>query len=235
MKINNKTVFITGATTGIGLETAKLLLEERANVVIYSISIPKNPEINTLKKQKNILIIKGDIRNKKSVKSALKKTTKKFGKIDVLINNASIAQRKDFEKTTQKDWDAMIDINIKGTLNVTQIILKQMLRPQIQSPMIINISSGAGYEGIEHLSLYSLTKSAIMNFTHSLSDELSNKKIDILTVAPGSTDTQMFKEVFPGQKPHHTPKQVAQVIIKTIKKEILPDERRIIDVFHHAK
>ena len=235
MEITNKTIFITGATSGIGLETAKLLLEENANIVIYSITIPKTPEIDSLKKNKKILIIKGDIRNKKSVENALKKTIKKFGKINVLINNASIAQRKDFTKTTQKDWDAMIDINIKGTLNVTQIVLKQMICSQTQSPMIINISSGAGYEGIEHLSLYSLTKSAIMNFTHSLSDELSNKKIDILTVAPGSTDTQMFKEVFPGQKPRHTSKQVAQVIIKTIKKEILPDERRIVDVFHHAK
>lgn len=227
-----KTVFITGATTGIGLETAKLFLKEGAKVAIFSIIVPKNPEIKGLKDNPNVLIFKGDIRNQKKVRSAIAKTIKKFGSLDILINNAAIAQRKDFIETTQKDWDQVIDINIKGTLNVTHQVLPKMLEKK--SGMIINISSGAGLDGIGHLSLYSLTKAAVMNFSQSLHEEVRNSGIDVLTIAPGSTDTNMFKEAFPGHQPHHTPIQVAQIIVKASKKEIIPDDKLIVDVFYHT-
>ncbi len=227
-----KTVFITGGTTGIGLETAKLALEEGANVVIYSIAVPGSPDITALKRSARILIIKGDIRNSKKVKSAVASVIKKFGSIDILINNAAIAQRKEFIKTNKKDWDLTIDINIKGTLTITQEILKRML--QKKSGMIINISSGAGMDGIGNLSLYSLSKAAVLNFSQSLHEEVSKKGIDVFTIAPGSTDTKMFHSVFPDHKPHHTPKAVAQIIIKSAKKEIHPDDKLIIDVFYHT-
>jgi 3-oxoacyl-[acyl-carrier protein] reductase len=233
ISLKNKTVFITGATSGIGLEAAKILLDEGANVSIYSVIIPDKPDVKELKRHPHALLFKGDIRSQKDVGKAVKETTKKFGGIDVLINNAAIAQRKDFVDTTPKDWDDLIDVNIKGTLNITHEILKIMLSKK--SGMIINISSGAAFDGIGHLSLYSLTKAAVMNFSQSLSEEIKPKGIDVLTIAPGSTNTGMFKKVFPGHKPHHTPKQVAEVIIKAAKKEIFPDDKLVIDVFYHTQ
>jgi 3-oxoacyl-[acyl-carrier protein] reductase len=234
ISLKNKTIFITGATSGIGLETAKLVLTEGANVAIYSISIPPDSlDIAAFKKNSRALLIKGDICDQKAVRSAIFETVKKFGSIDVLINNAAIAQRKDFIDTSPKDWDDLIDVNIKGTLNVTRQALERMLEQK--SGMIINISSGAAFNGIGHLSLYSLTKAAVMNFSQSLSEEVKAKGIDVLTVAPGSTDTEMFRQAFPEHKPHHTPRQVAEIIIKAAKKEIQPDDKLVIDVFYHTQ
>jgi 3-oxoacyl-[acyl-carrier protein] reductase len=233
ISLKNKTVFITGATSGIGLETAKILLDEGANVTIYSINIPNKPEVKEIKKHPHVLLLKGDIRSQRHVRKAVKKTVKKFGSIDFLINNAAIAQRRDFMDTKPKDWDDLIDINIKGTLNVTHQALEQMLKQK--SGMVINISSGAAFDGIGHLSLYSLTKAAVMNFSQSLSEEVKAKGIDILTVAPGSTDTEMFRQAFPKHKPHHTPQQVAEIIIKVAKKEIQPDDKLVVDVFYHTQ
>lgn len=233
ISLKNKTLFITGATSGIGLETAKLFLDECADVVIYSESIPNTPEIQEIKKHPRVLVIKGDIRSKTGVANAVKKSIKKFGQINFLINNAAVAQRKDFIDTSPKDWDLLIDINIKGTLNVTQVVLKEMLKQK--SGTIINISSGAAFDGIGHLSLYSLTKAAVMNFSQSLSEEITSKGLEVFTIAPGSTNTSMFKKVFPGHKPHHSPKQVAEVIVKAAKKEIHPDDKLVVDVFYHTK
>jgi len=233
ISLKNKTVFITGATSGIGLETAKLFLEEGANVVIYSITIPDLPEVKEVQKHPHAFVIKGDIQDKKAVAEAVKKSIKKFGQIDILINNAAIAQRKNFIDTTADDWDALIDVNIKGTLIVTHEVLKEMLAKK--SGTIINISSGAAFDGIGHLSLYSLTKAAVMNFSQSLYEEVSNKGINVLTVAPGSTDTEMFRKAFPGHKPHHTPRQVAEIIVKAAKKEIHPDDKLVVDVFYHTQ
>jgi 3-oxoacyl-[acyl-carrier protein] reductase len=232
--VKNKTVFITGATSGIGLATAQLLLSKGFNVVIYSLDIPKkNPEIKTLKLNGRVLIAKGDIRSQKSVRRAMNSAVKKFGSLDVLINNAAVAQSKEFYKTTPKDWDFIFDIDIYGTLNVTHEALTIMKKQR--SGMIVNIASGAGEYGIENLSLYSMAKAMIINFAQSLADEVKRDRISVLAIAPGSTATGMFKKLFPGQKAYHTPQQVAEVIAKAIEGTIAPDNRLIVDVFHHIK
>ena len=229
--LNNKTVFITGGASGIGLATAQLLLSKGFNVVIYSLDIPQNPEIKSLKLNGRILFTKGDIRSQKSVHRAMSSAVKKFGSLDVLINNAAVAQNKEFYKTTPKDWNFIFDININGTLNVTQEALAIMKKQH--SGIIVNIASGAGEYGIENLSLYSMSKAMIINFSQSLADEVKRDKISVVTIAPGSTSTGMFKKLFPGQKAYHTPQQIAEVIFKAINGTAVPDKRLIVDVFHH--
>lgn len=231
MSYKNKTVFITGGGSGIGFETAKKLIDEGYFVCVYSTSIPNTKEIAKMAKNPQILFIKGDIKNRLQLISGIKKTLKKFGRIDVLINNAAIAENKEFIKTSKKNWKKIIDVNIGGTLNVTKEILKIMANQK--SGMIINISSGAGIFGVENLSLYSLTKAALINFSQSLHNEVKKLGIDVFTITPGSTNTKMFKKCFPNQKPHHTTSQVADVILKSIKKEIIPDDKFIVDVFYH--
>lgn len=230
--VKDKTIFITGGATGIGLATAKQLLDAGARVAIYSLSFKNTPDKKVLEEHKNALLIKGTITSTRQIRHAIRQTIKKFGTIDVLINNASIAQRKDFEYTTSKDWDVIIDTNIKGTLNVTQQVLEIMKKQK--SGMIMMISSGSGLYGIEHLSLYSLTKAALINITQSLADEVKKYGIEFVTITPGSTATNMFLSCFPGERAYHTPQQVADIIVRVAQKEIAPDNRLVVDVFRHA-
>ncbi|OGM92546.1 hypothetical protein A2755_00420 [Candidatus Wolfebacteria bacterium RIFCSPHIGHO2_01_FULL_48_22] len=233
MKNKNKTVFITGGASGIGLETVKQLHEDTFNVCVLSKSNPKDPTIRDLFRRDGMLFVRGDISKPIDVKKAVSQCMQKFKSIDVLVNNAAIAQAKPFEKATPKDWEKVMNINIKGTLYVTKEVLRVMRKQK--SGCIVNISSGAGTYGVENLSIYSLTKAAVINFSQSLAQELSSSGIRVFAITPGSTDTRMFKSLFPGKKPHHTAAQVAQVIVRAIKKEVEPDSRHIIDVFYHQR
>lgn len=232
-KRKNKTAFITGGASGIGLETARQLLAEKYCICVLSKSIPKDPLVREFFEQDDVVFVRGDISRQGDVKRAIATCLKSFGRIDVLVNNAAIAQSKLFERTTQKDWELLLRVNILGTLFVTKTILPIMKKQK--SGCIVNISSGAGVYGIGGLSLYSLTKAALINFTQSLAQEVSSLGIRVLSVAPGSTDTRMFQSLFPDKKAHHTAGQVAQVIVRAIKKDIEPDSKHIIDVFYHQR
>ena len=233
MTLKNKTAFITGGASGIGLATVKRLLLEGARVVIYSLEIPKSDEIKKLETNENVLIIKGDICDSSAVEKAVSVTVSRFGKIDILINNAAVAQRKKFIQTTKKDWDFIIDVNIKGTLTVTKEVLKEMISGG--NGIIINIASGTGIYRVGELSVYSLTKAALINLSQSLNQELSDYGISVFTVAPGSTETNMFRKLFGKKEAYHTTDDVAEVIIKSIKGEQKPDDKLIVDVFQHAR
>lgn len=240
MKIHNKTVFITGAASGIGLETAKKFISEGANVVIYSRGTVNIPEGSF--EDEHILIHEGDVCDRDEVGRAVNAAMKKFGSLDVLINNAGIAQRKRFEEMTEDEWNKMINVNLCGMFIVTQEVLKAMdTGPAavehdgciVRRKCIINISSGAGLVGIPELSIYSATKAAVIAFSQALSGELAQAGIDVIAVTPGSVDTGMFKELFKGVAPHHTPADVAEVVYKTVIGEIKPDNRMIVDKFYH--
>lgn len=229
MHIKDKVVFITGGASGIGLATAKKLLSEDAKVVVYSRNAR---EIDDEFDKKNSLLIEGDVCDRSKTKKAVEAAIKKFGALDILINNAGVAQRKDFMDTTEKDWDFIFDVNIKGMFTVTQEALRVM---DSKDKIIVNIASGAGIYGIGGLPIYSASKAAVINFTQSLSQELKERKIKVFCIAPGSTDTKMFSSLFPETKARHTPEQVAEVIYEAIIGEIKPDENLIVDVFYHAR
>ncbi len=232
MDIKNKVVFITGGATGIGLATTQRLVAEGARVAIYTRTTPQTAQVAALKENPDVIFFEGDIREENMVRAAAQKTKETFGSLDVLINNAAIAQRKPFIQTTAEDWNDLIDVNIKGTLAVTHAILQIM--SEQKNGVIINIASGAGLYGIEDLSLYSLTKAAMINLAQSLADEVRADNIAVFSIAPGGTDTDMFRACFPGEPALQTPQQIADVILKSITGQITPDDRLIIDVFRHA-
>ncbi len=182
------------------------------------------------------MVFEGDICDREQVKKAIAETVKKFGSLDILINNAGVAQRKDFIETTEADWNLILDVNLKGTFTVTQEVLKVMSNKGIgDEKMIINVSSGAGLYGVKEISVYSAAKAGLIAFTQALAAETNPLGIKVVAIAPGSTDTKMFREAFPNEKPQHTPEQVAEVIYKTIINEIKPDDKLVVDVFHHTR
>lgn len=233
MDIKNKVVFITGGASGIGLAIAKKLAKENANVVIYSRNI-KNLDKGDFNLKKT-LIIKGDVTKRIQVKKAMEKTVKKFDGLDILINNAGVAKKENFLETTERDWDFIINVNIKGVFICIQEFAKAKNIKRGKERIIINIASGAGIYGIDEIAVYSATKAAVINIAQGLNEEFKNLGIKFVAICPGSTDTKMFKNLFPKEKPYHTPEEVAEVVFKTITGKIKSDERLIVDVFHHAR
>ena len=242
MDIKGKTVFVTGGATGIGLATAKKFIDEGANVVVYSRGTAGS-EAHALPADR-ALVIEGDVCNREQVRGAIARATETFRGIDVLINNAGIAQRKRFEDMADAEWQTMIDVNLCGMFTVTQEALRAMDTGTAEADhdgcvarrkCIINISSGAGLFGIPELAVYSATKAAVIAFTQALSGELVQSGIDVITVTPGSVETDMFKKLFEGIEAHHTPADAAEIIYKTVIGEIKPDNRLIVDSFYHQR
>lgn len=242
MDIKGKTIFITGGATGIGLETAKKFVAEGANVVVYSRDTIGSEALTF--PGDRALVIEGDVCDRSRVKSAIMQAKERFGGIDVLVNNAGVAQRKRFEDTTEAEWHNMINVNLCGMFTVTQEVLRAMDAKGAKTDhdgcgvgrkCIVNISSGSGLFGIPELAVYSATKAAVIAFTQALSAELAQSGIDVITVTPGSVGTDMFKELFKGKDPHHTPADVAETIYRTVIGEIKPDDRLIVDTFYHQR
>jgi len=229
MEISGKTAFITGGARGIGFAVAKKFLEAGAKVTIFS-KTTSNLE-GELDKDKT-LIIEGDVTNRESVREAIAETVQKFGSLDILVNNAGVAKREWFMETDEKDWDFVIDVNLKGAFIVAQEAIK-IMREEKGEKLVLNIASGAGIRGVDEIAVYSATKAGMIVWAQALGDELKDTNIKFITVAPGATDTKMFRDLFPGEKPYNTSEEVAGVVLGAATGEIKPDERLVVDVFRH--
>ncbi|BEP29836.1 elongation factor P 5-aminopentanone reductase [Helicovermis profundi] len=191
----NKTVIITGASNGIGKEMAILFAKCGFNVLInYFTSKFKARELfNELISQGyNVRIFKADVSKRNEVDSMIDYCIDEFGRIDVLINNAGIAESKLFTDITENDWDRMFDINLKGVFNSTQSALRYIL-PKKQGK-IINISSIWGMVGASMEVHYSTSKAAIIGFTKALAKELGPSNIKVNCIAPGVINTSMLDD-----------------------------------------
>ncbi|AYD39895.1 SDR family oxidoreductase [Clostridium fermenticellae] len=189
-----KVAVVTGASRGIGRATAIALAKNGASVLV---NYRENEEAaeETLKSIKEIgaygIIFKADVSDFKESEKLIKQAVDKFGKIDILVNNAGISNVGLFIDMNETDWNKMIDINLKGTINCSHNAIKYMIPKK--SGSIINISSMWGDIGASCEVIYSSTKGAINLFTKSLAKELAPSNIRINAVAPGVIDTDMNK------------------------------------------
>ena len=193
-RFENKIVLVTGAGRGIGASIAKRFASEGAEVIVnYSgndeAAQKTVDEITATggQAQKN----KCSVNDSESVKVMIDEIIKKFGRIDIPVNNAGITKDGLMLRMTDEDFDRVIDVNLKGTFNCTKYVSKYMLKQK--SGKIINISSVVGLSGNAGQVNYSASKAGIIGITKSAAKELSSRGITVNAVAPGYVDTDMTK------------------------------------------
>ena len=189
---DNKVVFVTGGSRGIGKEVALEFADKGYNVVINYVS--DKTDVNSLKKEfeeKGVksLILKANVVNSSEIEEVVKKAIEEFGKIDVLVNNAGITKDNLLMRMSEEEFDSVINVNLKGTYIVSKIVTKYMMKKR--SGSIINMSSVVGVTGNAGQCNYSASKAGIIGFTKSLARELSSRNIRVNAVAPGFIETDM--------------------------------------------
>ena len=195
MNLNNKIAIVTGGAMGNGYGIAEVFLKLGATVAILDYSDKLGESLNKLSKiSKNIIGYKVDITNKDLVKKIVDDVYKRFNKIDILINNAGVAKLVRFEDMTDEIRDFHIDINIKGTWNVTKAVYPYMIKNNYGK--IVNLSSVTGPKVADPGEVaYATTKAALIGFTKSLAMEGANHNITVNAILPGYIMTPMVEGI----------------------------------------
>lgn len=196
--MKTKTVLITGATSGIGMATAKLLAKNGFKIIICGRRKERLKELSDeLSKFTDIHSLNFDVRIKEEVFSAIESLPKMFLNIDILINNAGNAHGLDpIQDGDIDDWDAMFDINVKGLLYVTKAILPNMLVRK--TGHIINIGSTAGKEVYPNGNVYCASKHAVDALNKGIRMDLNGKGIKVGAIHPGLVETEFSQVRFKG-------------------------------------
>lgn len=191
-----KIVLVTGASRGIGRNIAyNLALDGYKVIANYNNSEKEAKDLQQELKNKNIKIdiFKADVSRKQEVENLVNFVIEKYNKIDVLINNAGIAEEKLFIDITEEDFDKMMKVNLYSVFYTTQEVVKNMLK--LHNGIIINISSIYGLTGGSCEVHYSMAKAGIDGMTKALAKELGPSNIRINSIAPGAIDTDMNKNL----------------------------------------
>ncbi|MBN3938565.1 MAG: glucose 1-dehydrogenase [Nostoc sp.] len=196
MKLKDKIALVTGSSQGIGQAIAIRLAEEGASIVINYRSHPEGAE-ETLSKVKAAggqchivdgFTIQGDTGKVADVQRMIADSISHFGKLDILVNNAGIEKNADFWDVTEADYDAVMNVNLKGIFFATQAFVQHLLKTK-QPGKIINISSVHEELPFPHFAAYCASKGGLKMLTRNLAVELAPHGININNVAPGAIET----------------------------------------------
>ena len=220
--LDGKVAIITGGTRGIGLEIARLFIENKAKVIIFGSkkeSIDKAIDILD-KENKYVDGYHPDLNDYNMIDGTIKEIYKKYGHIDILINNAGISANKKIEDTTTEDFSKIMDLNVKAIFNMTKAVVPYM--KENKGGVIINTSSMVSIYGQPSGVGYPASKFAVNGLTKSLSRELAPSNIRVNAVAPGITNTDMVASL---------PKEMIEPLIKTIPLGRIGEPRDIANAF----
>lgn len=232
MRLRDKVAIVTGGGQGIGRAICLALAKEGCDLVIGDINIQTAEkvaeEIRSL--QRKSLAIKVDVSDSKQVNQMVKNTLKEFGKIDILVNNAGIAYQGTIEDMEEKDWDKVINVNLKGTFLCSKAVIKSMKRQRLGK--IVNIASFAGkIGGLTVGANYAASKAGVICFTKSLARELASYNVNVNAVSPAFIDTKMstiFPEIPIGRK--GLPEDVANAVAFLVSENASYITGEILDV-----
>lgn len=195
MRLANKVAIITGAANGIGLAAVQRFTEEGAKVVIADFD-----ETGGIAAQESlraqgaeVTFIQVNVADKESVKNLVQQTIETYSKIDILVNNAGITRDAMLTKLSEEDFDAVMDVNVKGVFNCTQAVVPVMIASG--GGRIINTSSVTGVFGNVGQTNYAASKAAVIGMTKTWAKELGRKGITVNAVAPGFAKTAMVEKM----------------------------------------
>lgn len=189
---DNKVALVTGGTRGIGRKIAEKFAENGYNLVLNYVSSNVDLEVikEAFKKYKNsVLILKADVSKYEECENLVKEAINKFGKVDVLVNNAGITKDGLIAMMKEENFSKVIDVNLKGTFNMCRNLVPYMMKNK--SGNIVNISSVVGIIGNAGQSNYAASKAGVIGFSKALAKELAGRNIRVNAVAPGFIDTDM--------------------------------------------
>ena len=195
-RLKNLNIIVTGAARGIGRVIALIFAEYGANVAFTGRKIDDN--FTSLEQELNAFGVKAkgyvsDASDFEAAQKTAAEIVKDFGSIDVLINNAGITRDNLLLRMSEKDWDDVININLKSVFNWTKAVIRPMMKARKGS--IINISSVVGTGGNAGQSNYAASKAGIIGFTKSIAKELGSRNIRCNAIAPGFIETEMTKNL----------------------------------------
>ena len=189
--LTGKVAVVTGASSGLGQQFARTLSEQGCDVAILARRKERLEEFSKELKQNghDCLSVSCDVTDEESIKNAIKAVVDHFGKIDILVNNAGITKDNLIGRMKDEDFDAVIDVNLKGTFYMMRGVSRLMLRQR--AGRIINMSSVVGVMGNAGQVNYSASKAGVIGMTKSLARELASRHITVNAVAPGMIETDM--------------------------------------------
>ena len=197
MRLQNKVAIITGGSRGIGYATVKAFLKEGAKVVVAAsreeTAAKAVEKLQAEFPQAELMGISPELSSMESVRRAFAQVVERFGRIDVLVNNAGVSESTPLENYTEELFDKVMDLNVKGLFNATKVAADYMI-PE-GGGVILNTSSMVSISGQPSGVTYPTSKFAVNGLTISLARELGPKGIRVNAVAPGITETDMMKAV----------------------------------------
>jgi 3-oxoacyl-[acyl-carrier protein] reductase len=191
MRLKDKVALITGGARGIGRAISLLFAQEGADIVVADVNLEEAEktakDIEALNRQS--LALQMDVTDYAKVEDAINKILDKFGKVDILVNNAGITKDNLLLRMSQQEWDAVLDVNLKGTFNCIKAVSRPMIKQR--HGRIINIASIIGIIGNAGQANYSASKAGIIALTKTVAKELASRSITANAVAPGFIQTDM--------------------------------------------
>jgi 2-deoxy-D-gluconate 3-dehydrogenase len=186
--LTGKVAIVTGAVTGLGQGMALALARAGADIASVGIGDHSATGAEVRSLGRKFLAIDANLLSTEPIAPAIEKTLAEFGRIDILVNNAGIIRRENAIDFTEKDWDDVMDINIKTTFFFSQAVAKVFLK-QNSPGKIINIASMLSFQGGIRVPSYTASKSGVMGITRLLANEWAKYNINVNAIAPGYMDT----------------------------------------------
>ncbi len=238
MELSNKNVFVTGSTRGIGLAIAHKFASLGANVVLNGRSaISEELVAQFADYGVKVVAISGDVSDNADAKRMVDKAVEALGSVDILINNAGITKDGMALRMSEEDFDSVLKINLTGTFNMTQAVLKPMTKARAGA--IINLSSVVGLTGNAGQANYAASKAGVIGFSKSIAREVAARNVRVNVIAPGFIESDMtavlsdkIKDAMMGQIPMKRfgqAEEVAEVAVFLAKQEYMTGQVLSID------